>query len=128
MPRLLLSAAVLVLFSAASAFAAPPPQVGDTSKGQTLTDDSGMTLYIYSDDPSGQSTCDHLCAFLWPPYEADEGASAEGDYSLVTRSDGTQQWAYDGKPLYTYRLDTAPGDISGDGVLNEWSVAQPSGS
>lgn len=128
MLRLLSSAAVLVLFSAAHAFAAGPPQVGDTSKGQTLTDESGMTLYTYSDDTSGQSNCDHLCAFLWPPYQADEGAAAEGDYSLVTRSDGTQQWALNGLPLYTYRLDTSPGDISGDGVLNEWSVAQPSGS
>ncbi len=118
-------AAALVISSGAYALAADAPQVGETSKGQTLVDGSGNTLYFYSDDTDGVSNCDHLCAFLWPPLHADEGAAAQGDYTLATRSDGTQQWAYQGKPVYTYRLDTAPGDISGDGVMNEWVVAQP---
>ena len=31
--------------------------------------------------------------------------------TLVTRSDGSQQWAYDGKPLYTFTQDTAAGQV-----------------
>jgi predicted lipoprotein with Yx(FWY)xxD motif len=35
-------------------------------------------------------------------------------------------WAYKGKPLYTFKKDTAPGDIHGDGFLNgAWHLATP---
>ena len=35
------------------------------------------------------------------------------------------QWAYKGKPLYTWAKDTKPGDVTGDGVNNVWHIAQP---
>ena len=43
-----------------------------------------------------------------------------------SRDDGSKQWAYKGKPLYTWIKDTKPGDISGDGFLNNaWHIAMP---
>ena len=42
---------------------------------------------------------------------------------LVERKDGTKQWAYDGKPLYLWKDDKAPGDTTGDGVGEVWHTA-----
>jgi len=42
--------------------------------------------------------------------------------TIVSRTDGTQQWAYDGKPLYTFVQDKAPGEIKGNGFNNNWHV------
>ena len=45
---------------------------------------------------------------------------------MIKRDDGAMQWAYKGKPLYTWAKDTKPGDITGDGFLNGvWHIAQP---
>ena len=53
-------------------------------------------------------------------------AKADGPYTIVVRDDGGKQWAYKGKPLYTWIKDTKPGDISGDGVAgNAWHIAIP---
>ena len=41
------------------------------------------------------------------------------------RDDGVRQWAYKGKPLYTWSKDTKPGDASGDGVGGSWHIAAP---
>lgn len=38
------------------------------------------------------------------------------------RTDGTMQWAYEGKPLYLWTKDTKPGDVTGDGVGGVWHV------
>jgi predicted lipoprotein with Yx(FWY)xxD motif len=53
------------------------------------------------------------CVALWPPVVADAKAKPVGDWSIVKRSDGTLQWAYDHQPLYTSHLDQAPGDTLG---------------
>ena len=37
--------------------------------------------------------------------------SPTGAFSLVTRKDGTKQWAYDEHALYTSYLDKVPGDV-----------------
>ena len=53
-------------------------------------------------------------------------AKAEADYTVIIRDDGSKQWAYKGKPLYTWVKDTKPGEISGDGVAaNTWHIARP---
>lgn len=90
-----------------------------------LVDAQGMTLYTYGKDSKGQSNCTQECADIWPPLIANEDATAAGDWSLVTREDGTQQWAYHGKPLYTYVKDTKPGDTTGDTLMGVWHVAKP---
>ena len=44
--------------------------------------------------------------------------------TIVVRDDGKKMWAYKGKPLYTFKKDTAPGETNGDGFLNgAWHMA-----
>ena len=94
-----------------------------TDKGEVLADSKGMTLYIYDKDEKGVSNCHDKCATNWPPLAAASGASPDGDYTVIKRKDGSTQWAYDGKPLYRWKNDKAPGDMTGDGVGGVWHVA-----
>ena len=55
------------------------------------------------------------CAVEWPPLKVAEGAAAAGEWTIVTRDDGSKMWAYDGHPLYTFVKDKKPGEVTGDG-------------
>lgn len=88
------------------------------------TDADGMTLYIFDKDVPGTSNCYEQCAINWPPALAGEGAVAEGDFTLVERTDGTLQWAHNGMPLYLWKDDVAAGDATGDGVGGAWHLAK----
>lgn len=90
-----------------------------------LTNPAGMTLYTFDKDPEGKSVCNGECAVRWPPLMAGAYDKARGDYSIITRDDGSRQWAYKGKPLYLWFKDQKPGDTTGDGVNNVWRVAKP---
>ena len=96
------------------------------SKGM-LTDSNGMTLYTFDKDAagSGKSVCNDACATNWPPLLAKSGEVASGDYTIVTRDDGTMQWALKGKPLYFWIKDKSPGDMTGDGVNKVWHIVKP---
>lgn len=97
-----------------------------TSSGN-LTNPAGMTLYVFDKDTadSGKSACNGDCAAKWPPLMATASDKANGNYSIVTRDDGSKQWAYKGKPLYLWFKDQKPGDTTGDGVNNVWHTAKP---
>jgi predicted lipoprotein with Yx(FWY)xxD motif len=91
----------------------------------TLTNAAGMTLYTFDKDSAGRSACNGGCAANWPPLTAGSDAKAMAEWSTVTREDGSKQWAYNGKPLYTWKKDEKPGDKTGDGFLNNtWHVAK----
>ena len=96
-------------------------------QGGVLVDAKGMTLYEFDKDPagSGKSMCVAQCAKNWPPLAAPADAKPMGEYTVITRADGMKQWAYKGKPLYTWVKDTKPGDMTGNGFLNMWRVARP---
>lgn len=103
-----------------------PTKTGDSAKGKVLTNDQGMTLYVFDKDSPGKSACNGPCATNWPPLMASAGAMSMGDYTIVTRSDGSKQWAYKARPLYNWKNDKKPGDITGDGMLKgAWHIAQP---
>ena len=53
------------------------------------------------------------CTDEWPPVLADADAKPVDRWTIITRGDGTMQWAYDRHPLYTSRLDSRPGDVLG---------------
>jgi predicted lipoprotein with Yx(FWY)xxD motif len=119
----LASTLALALAAFAGAAQAEPP--AKMSNGM-LVDGSGMTLYTFDKDTmgSGKSACNGPCAALWPPAMAAAGAKAEGDYSVVTRDDGSMQWAYKGKPLYHYSADKKAGDMTGDKFRDVWHVVK----
>ncbi|EAR08800.1 predicted thiol oxidoreductase [Reinekea sp. MED297] len=81
----------------------------------------GFTLYMFDNDPVDVSTCYESCADTWPPVLVTDGtASGVNGLSLVDRQDGTFQAAYEGKPLYFYQHDSAPGQANGEGVGDLW--------
>jgi predicted lipoprotein with Yx(FWY)xxD motif len=124
--RAALVGAAFSLAFATSAFAqGAPVAMGESAKGAVLVDAKGMTLYTFDKDTAGKSACNGDCAVNWPPLMAAEGAMEAGDYSVITRDDGSKQWAYKGKPLYTWIKDVKPGDITGDNFKDVWHVVQP---
>jgi predicted lipoprotein with Yx(FWY)xxD motif len=116
-----------VTIAATLAFAqTPPTKTGDSTKGKVLTNESGMTLYIFDKDSGGKSACNGPCAGNWPPLMAAANSAPTGQYTIIARDDGSKQWAYKGRPLYNWKNDKKPGDITGDGFLNgAWHIAQP---
>jgi len=115
-----LAALALVATFAAQAQTGPAKKAADG----TWTDDKGMTLYTFDRDAGGKSACNGPCATNWPPLMASADAKASGDWSVVTRDDGAKQWAYKGKPLYTWSKDAKPGDKTGDNVNSVWHTAK----
>ncbi|HEV8720806.1 MAG TPA: hypothetical protein VGW77_09225 [Candidatus Binatia bacterium] len=111
----------LSLLVACATQGSPPTQV---NRG-ALTNTAGMTLYTFDKDPPGKSACNDKCAVNWPPLMAKAGDTGTGDYTIITRDDGSKQWAYKGKPLYLWSKDQKPGDTTGDGVGKVWHTAKP---
>lgn len=117
-------AAALVLSSAALFSAGAHAQAVKTQDG-ILVNSAGMTLYTFDKDAGGKSACNHQCAKIWPPVTASADAKASGDLSIITRDDGSKQWAYKGKPVYLYAKDAKPGDKTGDNFKDVWHVIKP---
>jgi predicted lipoprotein with Yx(FWY)xxD motif len=105
--------------------AGEPAKIGQTDKGPALVDSKGMTLYTFDRDADAKSMCSGQCATNWPPLMAMADAKSMGKWTIITRDDGAKQWAYNGKPLYTWGKDTKPGEATGDGFNNVWHVAKP---
>lgn len=95
-----------------------------TSSNTLMTTASGMTVYTFDKDAAGQSTCYGPCASYWPPVEAMPGQQASGDMTIIRRTDGTMQWAKQGRPLYTFAEDTMQGDMKGDNYNQNWHVVR----
>ncbi len=102
----------------------PPARAVITKKGPMLVDLNGMTLYYFERDTSGnKSNCDGKCAQVWIPLAAPATATASGDFTVITRTDGSKMWAYRYRPLYTSQADKTAGDINGDDPA--WHIARP---
>jgi predicted lipoprotein with Yx(FWY)xxD motif len=96
--------------------------------GDYLSGLDGKALYIFKSDvkSSGESTCYDACIAAWPAYlvdSADYKAELAGDFSVITRKDGSYQLAYNGWPLYYFAGDAKAGDVNGQGVGEVWYVA-----
>lgn len=116
---------------------APPPTVvalADAPFGRKLTDGAGRTLYVFSLDPPGKSSCVGACARTWLPARslggkpqpgADVGAPSVGN---VQRPDGSEQITFNGHPVYYYSGDRSPGQSNGNGRSEFgglWSAQPP---
>jgi predicted lipoprotein with Yx(FWY)xxD motif len=122
----IVAATTVVTLAYAQMGSMAPTKIGDSAKGKVLTSDNGMTLYVFDKDSGGKSACNGPCAGNWPPLKVAAGAMAMGDYGTIIRTDGSKQWTYKGRPLYNWKNDKKPGDVTGDGFLNgAWHIAQP---
>jgi len=122
-----LSAIAMSVALSTLAMAEDPGMMAKTANGEViLVAPNGMTLYTYDKDMGGQSACVGSCATNWPPLLAEAGSMPSGPWTVVQRDDGTMQWAYDSKPLYTWSKDMKSGDMKGEGMANgSWHVAKP---
>jgi predicted lipoprotein with Yx(FWY)xxD motif len=109
----------LSLVMSAASFAQYRPYAPDGVKTSEIggnlvfVDAQGMTLYTFDRDPNGESVCNGQCTKLWPPLQA-RAEHNLGSWSIIIRNDAAKQWAYRGKPVYTFARDKAPGDAKGD--------------
>jgi predicted lipoprotein with Yx(FWY)xxD motif len=83
-----------------------------------LTNAKGFTLYWFVPDTATKSNCNGSCAKYWPPVPGPATAMSgvTGTLTVITRSDGSKQAAWNGHPLYTYVGDTKPGQAKGNGL------------
>jgi predicted lipoprotein with Yx(FWY)xxD motif len=95
-----------------------------SSLGQYLADGNGKTLYTYGADTAGKSNCTGSCLTDWPVYKATTTTNLPANVTIITRSDGSKQYAYKGLPLYYFSGDTSAGMVTGDGV-NGFHLAKP---
>jgi predicted lipoprotein with Yx(FWY)xxD motif len=103
--------------------------------GEIIVDAEGKTLYAFTPDTAGESTCYDDCATAWPPLLAADGATPSAGTGLdatklttVARTDGTMQVKYGDWPLYYFANDAAAGDTNGQGINNVWYVVDAAGA
>ncbi len=123
MKKIIASTLVLVfafLAGCASMSASAPAMM----KNGMLVNAKGMTLYTFDRDVagSGKSVCNGDCAIKWPAVMATDADKPMGDFTVITRDNGKKQWAYKGKPVYTWPEDQEPGDKYGDNYLKVWHI------
>jgi predicted lipoprotein with Yx(FWY)xxD motif len=94
--------------------------------GGAIMDAKMMSLYTFDNDKeANKSSCTGACITNWPAFKATATDKDMGDWKVITREDGTKQWAYKGKPLYYFAQDKNPGDKVGDGRGGVWHLAKP---
>jgi predicted lipoprotein with Yx(FWY)xxD motif len=97
--------------------------------GTILTTSSGRSLYLFSEDSKGHSSCNSGCDSTWPPLIVPKGDKISGVSGLDTIKRGSKrQAALNGHALYSYVGDTAAGQVKGQKVEGDWFVATPSGA
>jgi predicted lipoprotein with Yx(FWY)xxD motif len=107
-------------------------KVGQSSLGPILTDQDGRTLYAFTRDKAGTSTCTDDCIATWPALVSRQAVTVGpgADKALLaqtTRAEGTAQATYGDWPLYYYVGDVGPGDVDGQGVDGVWFVVGADG-
>ncbi|ACZ32290.1 Secreted repeat of unknown function [Xylanimonas cellulosilytica DSM 15894] len=109
----------------------------DSDLGEIVVDADGMTVYYFSNDEpgSGTSACEGDCLAAWPPVHAPgevqedlRADGVDGVLGTITGNDGEPQVTLDGRPLYLYAGDGAPGDVTGQGLEDIWWVVAPDGT
>lgn len=128
--KTLLTTAAVITLSTSTLFAAAHAPAANIHTMEVAgvniyTDAKGMTLYTFDKDKAGKSNCNGGCAVNWPPLDANAKATGSDDFSVITRADGSKQWAFKGMALYTWFKDKKPGDITGDGVKGVWHIVKP---
>jgi predicted lipoprotein with Yx(FWY)xxD motif len=93
--------------------------------GTVLVDRSGMTIYTPKQQAQGLA-CTGACLSFWFPVTGSASALSAasdlpGKLGTVHRADnGGTQLTYNGKPLYTFRLDTSAGQDHGNNYTDRF--------
>ncbi len=107
--------------------------VASTELAGVVVDANGMTVYMFDNDTQGGDTsaCTGQCLEQWPPVittsETPTGTDVTGELGTIETPDGELQVTLNGWPVYLWANDSAPGDVTGQGVGGIWWVLDPSG-
>lgn len=97
--------------------------------GSYLADENGMTLYWYTKDSTGTSTCNGPCEAQRPAYYRDvfriPKTMNRSDFGTILRSDGKKQLTFRGYPLYYWKGDRKTGDTGGIAPGGELQLVDP---
>lgn len=102
--------------------------------GTVLVDSEGFVVYEFAKDNGSTSSCYGPCEEGWPPVTVKGQPSGEGaiasQLGTTKRKDGSVQVTYAGHPLYTFALDSKPGEATGNESTafgGKWSVMDEAG-
>jgi predicted lipoprotein with Yx(FWY)xxD motif len=107
-----------------------------TKLGMVLVNSKGHTLYMFSKDKNGKSSCSGGCAKFWPPYlqhgKVTAGSGVKASLLGTTRrSNGSMQITYKKHPLYGFALDKKAGQTNGEGQVafgGKWYAVSAKGT
>ena len=95
--------------------------------GKVLVNGSGLTVYRVKTpaETNGHIKCTGSCTSFWLPVTAStasmSASSLPGKLGMVHRPGGQTQLTYNGRPLYTFKLDTAPGQAHGNNYTDSFN-------
>ena len=102
--------------------------------GSVLVDSQGRALYRSDQERGGMVRCTGACLSFWRPLTVSgtpKGNSLPGKLATIRRPDGGRQVTFNGKLLYSFKLDK-PGKVTGDGFKDAfggqqftWHVVHP---
>jgi len=133
---LALAAAVFATAGSAASHGGAVVKVGQSGLGRILVDSHGRTLYLWTHDKRGKSTCYGTCAKKWPALvtrgkpRAILGARSIL-LSTVRRADGRMQVTYRRHPLYYFAGDRRARQVAGEGLAafgGRWYAVSAAGT
>ena len=80
----------------------PAFDVVQSTTGRLVVTREQFSVYTWDGDEPGKSNCHDECLEDWTPVPAPENVVERGGWTTIERSTGINQWAFRGKPLYTY--------------------------
>lgn len=92
-------------------------QEGSVWVMRNLIDDN--LLYTFDQDEPGKSNCNDDCAATFRPLTASGSDAPIGKWTQIARPDGTSQWAYEGRPVYSFAQSPEPVTAS-NGKSGNW--------
>jgi predicted lipoprotein with Yx(FWY)xxD motif len=104
-----------------------------TAVGTVLVNSKSMTVYDFGKDRKSHSACTGTCAKRWPFVKAPAKLpkalpGVSGKLGVLVRPNGKRQLTVDGRPVYTFSGDHAPGDANGQGLRQGlWTVVSAAG-
>jgi len=95
--------------------------------GTVLVSGSGKTIYSPQQETHGQILCTGSCLSFWFPVTVTSAAGLHAPAGLTgvlgtvhRHDDGRTQLTYNGKPLYTFKLDQSPGQTHGSNFTDSF--------
>ena len=107
-------------------------KIVDTPFGKALGRGDGKVLYAWDAEIGSDAQCTSAaCVEKWPPLLAGPALSTEvlpatAKITVLSRPDGTEQLAVNGRRLYAMKLDK-PGEANCQGVEG-WYILNPDGT